>query len=86
MSDSPSGRARGPVRRRSRTVRGDTSWISNGSAGFVAYSRSGNTMPAKGRSTASMLLKAIRGESWWRSHVSEPVPAAGSKPARLSAR
>ncbi len=61
MSDSPSGPTRGPVRRRSLTVRGVTSWISNGSAGFVAYSLSGKTTPSNGRRTASMLLKAIRG-------------------------
>ena len=61
MSDSPSGRPRGPVRMRRRTVRGETSWISKGRAGFVAYSLSGKTTPSNGRSTASVLSNAVRG-------------------------
>ena len=47
----------GPVRRRIRTVRGDTNWMEKGSAGLMAYSPSGKVTPSKGRNTFSMLCE-----------------------------
>jgi hypothetical protein len=44
-----------------RTVRGETNWMENGSAGLMAYSPSGKVTPSKGGGPFSMLLKAMRG-------------------------
>ena len=61
IGEGCSGATCGPVRMRMRTVRGETNWMENGSAGLTAYSPSGNVTPSNGRSTFSMLLKAMRG-------------------------
>src|SRR5262249_30761785 len=79
ISDSESGREAPVVvvRRRRRTVRGETKSMDRGSSGSVAYSPDGNTAPGKGRKPGFMLSKARRGAIWLRFQTSAPWPVAG---------
>ena len=86
ISEGSAGLTCGPVVMRRRTVRGDTNSIANGSAGFPAYSPSGNVTPSNGLNTVSMLLKAMRGTSWFRAQAIVPDAVTGSNVASLSAR